>query len=81
MFIKNSSGDASKIKKLCKGEEFMWCGATWKVIEAFRSDNTEMRRIRCSDGSDEVNTLTSLLREMEISKDYKPLNNKEEKEE
>ena len=66
MFIKNSSGDASIIKKFCKGEEFMWGGSKWKIIEAFISDNTEMRRMRSDSGDDEIITLTELLREIKV---------------
>ena len=70
MFIKNSQGDASKVKKFAKGTKFMLGGKLWTIKEAFLSDNTEMRRMYSDGGDDEIIMLNTLEQDVSMSKDF-----------
>jgi len=66
LFKKISSGDIKMIedpKMFAKGTKFVFGGKVGTVIEAREADNTQMRRIVYDDGTDEVVTLQTLLKD------------------
>lgn len=81
MFKKNSNGNfvsnktaEENTESFSKGKTFEMNGDLYKVIEAFESDNTPMRRIRnLSYNTDEISTLVELQKDARLSKSFKEI--------
>jgi len=52
-------------KKFLKGSMFLCDKRIWHVTEEMFADNTEMRRIIADDGTEEILTLTTLIKDLE----------------
>lgn len=47
-----------------KGQKFVMNSKIWVVTEVQNADNADMRRVVADDGTDEVLTLTTLLKDV-----------------